>query len=82
MATQAGDDELVENTPGYKAPAKVDLETLKNLDADDEVGRLICRARCRADCSVYFWVLVFEEVEGQAARGCRSHLHWWPQRDC
>ncbi len=36
MATQAGDDELVENTPGYKAPAKVDLETLKNLDADDE----------------------------------------------
>ena len=29
----AGDDE---DTPGYKAPAKVDLETLKNMDADDE----------------------------------------------
>ena len=30
------DDDLVENTPGYKPPAKVDLETLKNLDAGDE----------------------------------------------
>ncbi len=35
MASQA-DDDLVETTPGYKAPAKVDLNTLKNLDADDE----------------------------------------------
>lgn len=25
-----------ETTPGYKAPAKVDLDTLKQLDADDE----------------------------------------------
>jgi Rho GDP-dissociation inhibitor len=35
MASQAEDD-LVETTPGYKAPNKVDLETLKKLDADDE----------------------------------------------
>ena len=28
-----GDDE---ETPGYKAPAKVDLETIKQMDADDE----------------------------------------------
>ena len=27
------DDEV---TPGYKAPAKVDLKTLQELDADDE----------------------------------------------
>lgn len=26
----------VDETPGYKAPAKVDLDTLKNLDADDD----------------------------------------------
>ena len=25
-----------ETTPGYKAPAKVDLETIKKMDADDE----------------------------------------------
>ena len=25
-----------ETTPGYKPPAKVDLETIKKLDADDE----------------------------------------------
>ena len=30
-------DEIdVEETPGYVAPKKVDLETLKNLDQDDE----------------------------------------------
>lgn len=36
MAAAEGDDFDVETTPGYKAPAKVDLETLQNLDADDE----------------------------------------------
>lgn len=31
------DDELApEDTPGYQAPKKVDLDTLKNLDANDE----------------------------------------------
>lgn len=25
-----------EETPGYQAPKKVDLETLKNLDSEDE----------------------------------------------
>eukprot|EP00056_Hartaetosiga_gracilis_P021611 m.25121 g.25121 ORF g.25121 m.25121 type:complete len:188 (+) comp9175_c0_seq1:225-788(+) len=30
------EDIEVEETPGYQAPKKVDLETLKNLDADDE----------------------------------------------
>jgi len=29
-----GDDEDI--TPGYKAPAKVDLKTIQQLDADDE----------------------------------------------
>eukprot|EP00127_Corallochytrium_limacisporum_P006346 Clim_evm57s225 gene=Clim_evmTU57s225 len=29
-------EELPEETPGYVAPKKVDLDTLKNLDADDE----------------------------------------------
>ena len=29
----AGDDEV---TPGYKAPKKVDLKTIAQLDADDE----------------------------------------------
>jgi len=29
----AGEDE---DTPGYKAPKKVDLKTLQDLDADDE----------------------------------------------
>lgn len=33
---EAADDIDVEQTPGYKAPAKVDLETLQNLDKDDE----------------------------------------------
>ena len=28
-----GDEEV---TPGYKAPAKVDLKTLQQMDADDE----------------------------------------------
>eukprot|EP00055_Hartaetosiga_balthica_P008914 m.34354 g.34354 ORF g.34354 m.34354 type:complete len:188 (+) comp6525_c0_seq1:539-1102(+) len=33
----ADKDEIeVEETPGYQAPKKVDLETLKNLDSDDE----------------------------------------------
>jgi Rho GDP-dissociation inhibitor len=32
----AADDIEVEETPGYKAPAKVDLQTMQNLDADDE----------------------------------------------
>lgn len=31
----AGDDDDLE-TPGYKAPKKVDLETIQKLDADDE----------------------------------------------
>ena len=30
------DDEEEEITPGYKAPKKVDLQTIQNLDADDE----------------------------------------------
>lgn len=29
-------NEFDEETPGYKAPAKVDLETLQNLDKEDE----------------------------------------------
>ena len=33
---EGGDDVEVEQTPGYKAPKKVDLETLQNLDKDDE----------------------------------------------
>ena len=33
LATGEDDDET---TPGYKAPAKVDLATLQQLDADDE----------------------------------------------
>lgn len=32
----AGPEDLVDATPGYKAPAKVDIDTLKNLDAEDE----------------------------------------------
>lgn len=31
----AGDDDDLE-TPGYKAPKMVDLETIQKLDADDE----------------------------------------------
>eukprot|EP00045_Choanoeca_perplexa_P021943 m.7888 g.7888 ORF g.7888 m.7888 type:complete len:190 (+) comp8967_c0_seq1:36-605(+) len=34
MAAEGDDD--FETTPGYKAPAQVDLETLQNLDKDDE----------------------------------------------
>ena len=30
------EDDDDETTPGYKAPAKVDLKTIQNLDADDE----------------------------------------------
>ena len=30
------DDDAVEGTPGYVAPAKVGLEEMKNKDADDE----------------------------------------------
>lgn len=30
------DDIEDETTPGYKAPEKVDMETMKNKDADDE----------------------------------------------
>jgi Rho GDP-dissociation inhibitor len=30
------DDEVVEGTPGYVPPKKVGLDTLKNLDKDDE----------------------------------------------
>ena len=33
--TPEGDDDD-EITPGYKTPAKVDLKTIENLDADDE----------------------------------------------
>lgn len=35
-ADSAPDDIEVEETPGYKAPAKVDLATMQNLDADDD----------------------------------------------
>ena len=33
---EAGEDEIVDSTPGYTAPKKVALDTLKNLDKDDE----------------------------------------------
>jgi Rho GDP-dissociation inhibitor len=33
-AHEEGDDD--EDTPGYKAPAKVDLTTIQQMDADDE----------------------------------------------
>jgi hypothetical protein len=47
----AGDDDF-ETTPGYKAPAQVDLETLQNLDKDDEAlnrwkAKLLEGAACR-----------------------------------
>lgn len=32
--TQEGDEEEI--TPGYKAPKKVDLKTIQDLDAEDE----------------------------------------------
>eukprot|EP01147_Barroeca_monosierra_P002779 gene2779-8138_t len=32
----ADDDVPVEMTPGYQPPKKVDLDTLKELDKDDE----------------------------------------------
>ncbi|EDQ89703.1 uncharacterized protein MONBRDRAFT_32357 [Monosiga brevicollis MX1] len=35
MAAAQGDEDF-ETTPGYKAPAQVDLNTLQNLDKDDE----------------------------------------------
>ena len=33
VGVQGGDDEV---TPGYKAPKKVDLQTIQQMDQDDE----------------------------------------------
>ena len=53
----AGDDDF-ETTPGYKAPAQVDLETLQNLDKDDEAlnrwkAKLLEGAACRR--TMFWW---------------------------